>query len=105
MKKLLCALAFYAFSSVAMAAVNLNTASVEELKSLPGIGAATAQKIVEYREQNGAFKTPEDIQKIKGIGAKKFEKLKDEITVETEVKKEAAKKAPAAPKKAVPATK
>ena len=59
--------------------VNINTAGVEELDTLPGIGKSTAQKIVDYREINGSFKSIEDLQNVSGIGAKKFEKLKDRI--------------------------
>ncbi|GAV22029.1 helix-hairpin-helix domain-containing protein [Carboxydothermus pertinax] len=61
--------------------VNINTATLEELDKLPGVGPATAAKIIEYREQNGPFTTIEDIKKVKGIGDKKFESLKDYITI------------------------
>ncbi len=61
--------------------VNINTADEKELESLPGVGPATAQKILDYREQNGAFKTIDEIKKIRGIGEKKFEKLKARIRV------------------------
>ncbi|GAV25459.1 hypothetical protein ciss_13920 [Carboxydothermus islandicus] len=63
------------------AKLNINTASAEELDKLPGVGPATAAKIIEYREQNGPFVTIEDLKKVKGIGDKKFETLKDYITV------------------------
>jgi competence protein ComEA len=59
--------------------ININTASVEELDRLPGIGKTKAQAIVDYRNQNGSFKTLEDIEKVKGIKAGSFEKLKDYI--------------------------
>jgi len=62
--------------------VNINTASVEELAALKGIGEKTAQAIVAYRRASGPFKTIEDIKNVKGIGDKKFEDLKDSITVE-----------------------
>ena len=61
--------------------ININTASVEELDTLPGIGPVTAQAIVDERESNGAFTSIEDIQRVSGIGEKKFEKLKDSICV------------------------
>ena len=61
--------------------VNINTASLEELDTLPGIGPTTAQKIVEYREQNGPFVSIEDIINVSGIGPGTYERLKDLITV------------------------
>ena len=61
--------------------VNINKASQEELDSLPGIGPSTADKILEYRKQNGNFKNIEDIKEVSGIGEAKFEKIKEMITV------------------------
>lgn len=61
--------------------ININTASKEELTLLPGVGESTAEKIIAYRSEHKGFKKIEDIQKIKGIGKKKFEKLKPFITV------------------------
>lgn len=61
--------------------VNINTATQEELDSLPGIGPSTAQKIIDYREENGLFKKIEDIQNVKGIGDSKYSDVKDKITV------------------------
>jgi len=63
------------------APVNINTAGPEELDSLPGIGPSLARRIIQYRETSGAFKTPEDIKNVSGIGDKKYEQLKDLITV------------------------
>jgi competence protein ComEA len=60
--------------------VNLNTATVEQLDALPGIGPAIAQRIVDYRQTDGPFATPEDIMNVKGIGQATFEKLQDLIT-------------------------
>lgn len=62
--------------------VNINKANQEELAKLPDIGPKIAEEIIKYREKNGPFKNIEDIKKVSGIGDKKFEKLKDLITVE-----------------------
>ena len=62
--------------------INLNTASVEELMQLKRIGPTLAARIVEYRKNNGPFKKPEDIMKVKGIGPKTWELNKDRITTE-----------------------
>lgn len=61
--------------------VNINTATKEELERLPGIGEVTAERILLYREEQGLFRKPEDIMKVRGIGTKKFEQLKSLITV------------------------
>lgn len=61
--------------------INLNTATKEQLKTLPGIGEVTAQKIIDYREQNGGFSSVEDLKKISRIGEKTIEKFKDKIEV------------------------
>jgi competence protein ComEA len=61
--------------------ININEASLEELDTLPGIGPTTAQKIIEYREQNGPFQNVEDIMNVSGIGPATFEEIKDLITV------------------------
>src|SRR3990167_7476115 len=62
-------------------AVNINTASVAELDTLPSIGEARAQDIVEYREANGSFATIEDIMNVSGIGTGTYNSVKDHITV------------------------
>jgi competence protein ComEA len=61
--------------------IDINTASSQELETLPGIGPTTAQKIIEYREQNGAFVSIEDIINVSGIGPGIYERIKDLITV------------------------
>lgn len=61
--------------------VNLNTATPEELDSLPGVGPSTAQNIIKYREEYGGFADIEEIKNVKRIGDKTFAKLKDHITV------------------------
>jgi competence protein ComEA len=63
------------------APVNLNTATAADLESLPGIGPRMAERIVEYRQKNGAFKKIEDLMNVKGIGEKNFLKLKVRLTV------------------------
>lgn len=60
--------------------VNLNQASETELQTLPGIGQKKAQEIIRYREENGGFKSIEELKEISGFGEKTFEKLKDSIT-------------------------
>ena len=61
--------------------ININTATVEELQILPGIGEALAQRIVDYRESNGDFQTIEELMNVSGIGEKKFDNIKEFITV------------------------
>ncbi len=61
--------------------ININTADQIELEEIPGVGESTAQKIIEYRETNGKFKTIEDIKNVNGIGESKFENMKEKICV------------------------
>ena len=61
--------------------VNINTATQEELDTLPGIGPSIAAKIIDYREQNGKFNSIEEIKEVSGIGEAKYEKIKDSITI------------------------
>ena len=61
--------------------VNLNTATAAQLSALPGIGAKTADLIVQYRTKNGPFKKPEEIMNVRGVGEKSFLKLKSRLTV------------------------
>jgi competence protein ComEA len=61
--------------------ININTAGVEELVTLPGIGRVYAERIVEYRTKNGPFKRVEDLLNVRGVGEKTFEKIKDRLTV------------------------
>jgi competence protein ComEA len=62
--------------------VNVNTASAEELETLPGIGPAFAQRILDYRTANGAFARVDDLVEVKGIGPATLDKIRDRVTVE-----------------------
>lgn len=61
--------------------ININTADSEQLQELDGVGPVTAEKIIDYRNENGRFKNTEDIKNVSGIGDKTYEKLKDDIKV------------------------
>ena len=102
MKKLLAVLfAVFLYSLSAFAAVNLNSATKEELESLKGVGPAKAQAIIDYRQKNGAFKTVDDLNNVPGFGDKTLEKLRGEISVSGRT----TVTVPATPAKAAPAAK
>ena len=61
--------------------VNLNTASATDFEGLPGIGAKTAARIVEYRQKNGPFKKVEELMNVRGVGEKSFLKQKPQLTI------------------------
>jgi len=67
--------------AAASAIVNLNTASASDLETLPGIGAKTAARIIEYRQKNGPFKKVEELMNVRGVGEKNFLKLKPQLSV------------------------
>lgn len=61
--------------------ININTASIKELDQIPGVGPSTAQKIIDYRNSKSPFKKIEDIKNVSGIGEKKYENIKNYITI------------------------
>ena len=71
----------YSATSTKNNKININKATQTELETIPSVGPSTALKIIEYREQNGKFKSIEDIKNVSGIGDAKYEKMKDYITV------------------------
>jgi len=69
-------------ASIDVATINVNTATVKELQSLPGIGQVTAERIIEYRTDHGPFAAVDDLAKVKGIGKKSLEKIRELVAVE-----------------------
>jgi len=63
------------------ASINVNTATAKELEQLPGVGASVAERIIAYRLENNRFSSLEELKEIKGIGEKKFEKIKQFVTL------------------------
>lgn len=93
MKKLLMALAmWFALSGAALAVVNINTATKEELTTLKGVGNKRAQEIIDYRKKNGNFKSVDDLEKVPGIGPGLMKQIRSEVTVtgKTSIDKKAA---------------
>ena len=82
MKKLLLALVmWFALAGVGLAAVNINTATKEQLVSLKGVGEKRAQEIIDYRTKNGPFKTVDDLEKVQGIGPGIMKQIRSQISV------------------------
>ena len=73
--------------------LDLNRASAEELESLPGIGSVLAQRAIEYRKASGGFHSVDDLRQVKGIGAKKFDRIRPLVSVATPAKGKTAKQA------------
>jgi len=68
-------------AATAAAPVNLNTATAEQLETIPGVGPRMAERIIDYRQKNGGFKKIEDLMNVSGVGEKSFLKMKPLITV------------------------
>lgn len=68
--------------------VDLNRAGIEELIKLPGVGEIVAERIVAYRDENGGFKTPEELMNVRGIGEKTYLKIEPHLTVSAPQQKE-----------------
>lgn len=69
-------------AAVDVAAVSINTATAKELQSLPGVGSVTAERIIAYRTENGPFTSVDDLTKVKGLGKKSLEKIRELVTLE-----------------------
>jgi competence protein ComEA len=97
---ILALVAFFVLAGSALAAVNINTATKEELTSLKGIGDKRAQEIIDYRKKNGDFKSVDDLEKVPGVGPGIMKQIRSQVTVtgKTTVSKPADK--PAATKAA-----
>lgn len=110
MKKWIIGLFAMLMSVAALAAVNINTATQQELETLKGIGPVKAKAIIDYRAKNGPFKSQADLVNVPGIGEKTVEKLKADLAVSGSTNAAAAKvaakgaTATAAPATAAPAT-
>ena len=82
MKKLILALLmWFAIAGSAVAAVNINTATKEELTSLKGVGEKRAQEIIDYRKKNGDFKSVDDLEKVPGIGPGIMKQIRSDVSV------------------------
>lgn len=92
--------ALLAYAGMALAVVNINSASQKQLEELPGVGPAKAKAIIDYRKKHGPFKAVEDIKKVDGIGDATYEQIKGDLVTKgttTGVGKAAEKKDAAKP--------
>jgi competence protein ComEA len=80
-KVLLAFIMWFAISGAALAAVNINTATKDELVTLKGVGEKRAQAIIDYRTKNGPFKTVDDLEKVPGIGPGLMKQIKSQVAV------------------------
>jgi len=81
MKKLFLLLVIWvAFGAAAVAAVNINTATKEELTSIPGVGEQRARDIIDYRTKNGPFKTIDDLEKVPGVGPGLMKRIRSQVS-------------------------
>ena len=78
---ILALIAFFVLAGSALAAVNINTATKEELTSLKGIGEKRAQEIIDYRKKNGDFKSVDDLEKVPGVGPGIMKQIRSQVTV------------------------
>ena len=82
MKRLLLALVlWFVFAGLALAVVNINTATKEELTTLKGVGDKRAQEIIDYRKKNGNFKSVDELEKVPGIGPGLMKQIRSNVTV------------------------
>ena len=92
MKKLLFVFAiWFALCGAAMAAVNINTATKEELMTVKGIGDKRAQEIIDYRKKNGNFKSVDELEKVPGIGPGLMKQIRSDVTVSAKTSVDKAK--------------
>ncbi|HSN45630.1 MAG TPA: helix-hairpin-helix domain-containing protein [Casimicrobiaceae bacterium] len=95
MKRFLLLVVGLIFSGLALAAVNINTATKEELEALNGIGPVKAQAIIDYRKANGPFKSIDDVKNVKGVGDATFDKIRGDLSLSGATKLPAGAAAPA----------
>jgi competence protein ComEA len=99
MKKLAIAFAIWlSLSGVALAVVNINTATKEELTTLKGVGDRRAQEIIDYRKKHGNFKSVDDLEKVPGIGPGLMKQIRANVTVTGKTSDKSAAKTAEAPK-------